>query len=35
MDKSAGDLLSFFKGHMYEIAYTEQAKTDEFVSRQR
>lgn len=35
MDKSAEDLLSFFKEHMYEIAYTKQAKTDEFVSRQR
>lgn len=35
MDKSAEDSLSFFKEHMYEIAYTEQAKTDEFISRQR
>lgn len=35
MDKSSEDSLSFFKEHMYEIAYTEQAKTDEFVSRQR
>lgn len=35
IDKSVEDSLSFFKEHMYEIAYTEQAKTDEFVSRQR
>lgn len=26
MDKSSEDSLSFFKEHMYEIAYTEQAK---------
>ena len=35
MDKSVEDSLNFFKSHMYEIAYDEQAKTDEFVSRQR
>lgn len=35
MEKSTEDLLAFFKAHMYEITYDEQAKTDEFVSRQR
>lgn len=35
VDKSAEDSLAFFKEHMYEIAYNEQAETDEFVSRQK
>lgn len=35
MEKSAADSLDFFRAHMHEIAYDEQAKTDEFVSRQR
>lgn len=35
MDKSAEDSLTFFKDHMYEIAYDEQARTDEFISRQK
>lgn len=33
--KSAEDSLRYYKDHMYEIAYKEQAKTDEFISRQR
>lgn len=35
MEKSAEDSLAFFREHMYEIAYDEQAKTEEFVSRQK
>ncbi len=35
IEKSVADSLDFFKTHMYEIAYNEQAKTDEFVSRQK
>lgn len=35
MNKSAEESLSFFNEHMYEIAYKEQAKTDEFISKQK
>ncbi len=35
IQKSAEDSLRYYKDHMYEIAYKEQAKTDEFISRQR
>lgn len=35
IENSAEDSLDFFKQHMYEIAYEEQAKTDEFISQQR
>lgn len=33
--KSSEDSLGYYKDHMYEIAYNEQAKTDEFITRQR
>lgn len=35
MKKSSEVSFDFFKNHMYEIAYNEQAKTDEFISRQK
>ena len=35
MEKSAENSFNYFKNHMFEIAYDEQAKTDEFISRQK
>ena len=35
INQSSNDLLEYFKTNMYQIAYEEQAKTDEFVSRQK
>lgn len=35
INQSSNDLVEYFKTNMYQIAYEEQAKTDEFVSRQK